>query len=77
MTFLVSFFDGYSTLVDNFPVVSVSFFNSVKSVYMDILPLYEIGLGWIIPALIGAALGLIWPKGGLQVKKLSKTTVDS
>jgi branched-chain amino acid:cation transporter, LIVCS family len=72
MTFCVSFFDGYSTLVANVPYMSVSMFNLVKSIYMDILPLYEIGLGWILPAFIGAVIGFILPKVKLSVKKHQK-----
>ncbi len=72
MTFFVSFFDGYSTLVANVPSMSVSLFDSVKSIYMDILPLYEIGLGWILPAFIGAVIGFIFPKVKLPVRKYQK-----
>ncbi len=28
------------------------------------LPLYDIGLGWVIPACVGALLGLLWPNAG-------------
>ncbi|MGZ4159577.1 MAG: branched-chain amino acid transport system II carrier protein [Neobacillus sp.] len=63
LTFFVSFFDGYSTLVANLPNATVSLFDSIKAFYMDYLPLYDIGLGWIIPALIGTIIGYFWPKG--------------
>jgi LIVCS family branched-chain amino acid:cation transporter len=33
---------------------------------MDYLPLYNIGLGWIIPALIGTTIGYFWPKGDMK-----------
>jgi branched-chain amino acid:cation transporter, LIVCS family len=72
MTFFVSFFDGYSTLVANVPSMSVPIFNSVKSMYMDHLPLYAIGLGWILPAFIGAVIGFILPKVKLPVRKYQK-----
>ncbi|USK72196.1 branched-chain amino acid transport system II carrier protein [Peribacillus asahii] len=60
-TFCVSFFDGYSTLVDSLPGASLSLFESIKLFYMDNLPLYDIGLGWILPALVGAFIGFLWP----------------
>jgi LIVCS family branched-chain amino acid:cation transporter len=66
LTFFVSFFDGYSTLAANLPYVTVSLFDSIKAFYMDYLPLYNIGLGWIIPALIGTTIGYFWPKGDMK-----------
>jgi branched-chain amino acid:cation transporter, LIVCS family len=60
-TFCVSFFDGYSTLVKSLPGASISLFESIKLFYMDNLPLYDIGLGWILPALVGAIIGSLWP----------------
>lgn len=66
LAFFVSFFDGYSTLVANLPNATVSLFDSIKAFYMDYLPLYGIGLGWILPALIGAIIGCFWPKGDLK-----------
>ncbi|MCM3666368.1 branched-chain amino acid transport system II carrier protein [Mesobacillus subterraneus] len=72
MTFFVSFFDGYSTLVANVPSMGVSILDWVKSIYMDILPLYEIGLGWILPAFIGAVIGFILPKVKLPARTNQK-----
>jgi LIVCS family branched-chain amino acid:cation transporter len=60
-TFCVSFFDGYSALVGSLPGVSLPLFESIKMFYMNHLPLYEIGLGWILPALVGVAIGFLWP----------------
>lgn len=60
-TFCVSFFDGYTSLVDSLPGASLSLFESIKLFYTDYLPLYDIGLGWILPALVGVAIGLFWP----------------
>jgi LIVCS family branched-chain amino acid:cation transporter len=48
--------------------------------FMDTLPLASVGLGWVVPALVGGAVGLIWdrlmshsPKAAdqLNVKKVS------
>lgn len=61
-TFCVSFFDGYSTLVANLPGASVSIFDSIKTFYSNYLPLYDLGLGWMLPAVIGMVIGLLWPK---------------
>ncbi|WP_226647526.1 branched-chain amino acid transport system II carrier protein [Mesobacillus subterraneus] len=72
MTFFVSFFDGYNALVSNLPNINISLFNSVTSLYTDLLPLYGIGLGWIIPAFLGAAVGYILPKSPLPMKKYQK-----
>jgi branched-chain amino acid:cation transporter, LIVCS family len=72
LTFFVSFFDGYSALAASLPNMNVSFLDSVKALYMDYLPLYDIGLGWIVPALIGATIGYIWPKSDLIMRKYQK-----
>lgn len=72
MTFFVSFFDGYNTLVANLPYINISLFNFVTSIYTDHLPLYDIGLGWILPAFIGAIIGYILPKAPVPVKKYQK-----
>lgn len=61
-TFCVSFFDGYSTLVSSLPGATISVFESVKLFYTNYLPLYDIGLGWMLPAVVGVIIGLIWPK---------------
>lgn len=72
LTFFVSFFDGYSSLAASLPNINVSVLNSVKALYMDYLPLYDIGLGWIVPALIGATIGYVWPKSDLIMSKSQK-----
>ncbi|WP_160725227.1 branched-chain amino acid transport system II carrier protein [Bacillus sp. USDA818B3_A] len=61
LTFCVSFFDGYSTLAGSLPGATNSLFESIKAAYMEYLPLYDIGLGWILPALAGAMIGYVWP----------------
>ena len=62
LTFGVSFFDGYSALVNSIPGASISALDSVVSFYEKSLPLYSLGLGWLLPALIGAAVGMLIPK---------------
>ncbi|MEW8969709.1 MAG: branched-chain amino acid transport system II carrier protein, partial [Mesobacillus sp.] len=72
MTLFVSVFDGYSALAANLPNIDISLFNSVTSIYKDYLPLYNIGLGWILPAFIGAVIGYMLPKAHFPVKKYQK-----
>ena len=50
-TFVVSLFDGLSATP-----IDVS---GVTNFFGKVLPLYGIGLGWIIPAIVGAVLGYI------------------
>ncbi|MCM3584757.1 branched-chain amino acid transport system II carrier protein [Mesobacillus maritimus] len=71
-TFCVSFFDGYSTLVDSLPGATLSWFETIKMFYMHYLPLYEIGLGWILPALVGVVLGLLWPTYSKKIAAASR-----
>lgn len=61
LTFFVSIFDGYSTLVSSLPGATIALFESIKSFYVNYLPLYDIGLGWILPAVVGAIVGYLWP----------------
>lgn len=58
-TFAISFFDGYNALVDSLPGASFAIFDSILAFYSEYLPLYDIGLGWILPALAGIVIGLI------------------
>lgn len=70
LTFCVSFIDGYNALVSSLPGATVSLLESIKTFYMNTLPLYDMGLGWILPAFIGAVFGYLWPtsskKAGIQ-----------
>ncbi len=61
LTFFVSVIDGYSSLGSSLPGATLSLIESVKNLYILYLPLYDIGLGWILPAFVGAAIGSIWP----------------
>ncbi|MFC7063427.1 branched-chain amino acid transport system II carrier protein [Halobacillus seohaensis] len=61
LTFLVSIIDGYNTLSSSLPGVTLSLIESIKEFYLHYLPLYSIGLGWILPALVGAIIGYFWP----------------
>ncbi|WP_082233098.1 branched-chain amino acid transport system II carrier protein [Halobacillus massiliensis] len=61
LTLFVSIIDGYSALTESLPGTEVASLESIRVLYMDYLPFYGIGLGWILPALIGAFLGYFWP----------------
>lgn len=60
LTFFVSLIDGYKALVERLPKAQVGFLDSIEKFYANVLPFYEIGLGWLIPAIIGALIGYIY-----------------
>ncbi|RIJ63711.1 branched-chain amino acid transport system II carrier protein [Rummeliibacillus sp. POC4] len=60
LTFFVSLIDGYKSLVASLPEAKVSFLDSIETFYASVLPFYEIGLGWVIPAIIGALVGYVY-----------------
>lgn len=62
VTFFISVIDGYNALKDSIPSVDIAFFNSISQFYANILPFYDLGLGWVVPAIVGAMLGLIVSK---------------
>jgi branched-chain amino acid:cation transporter, LIVCS family len=52
LTFIVSLFEGL-----NGAGISVQ---GVDTLFAQMLPFYEIGLGWIVPAIVGGILGFIY-----------------
>ncbi len=60
-TIFISVIDGYRALVDSVPAAKFGLFEAVAQLYTDFLPFYDIGLGWILPALIGALIGAVLP----------------
>lgn len=60
LTFFVSVIDGYKALVASLPGAQLGFFDTIEKAYSTILPLYDIGLGWIVPAIVGAIIGWIY-----------------
>jgi len=60
-TFFISVIDGYKALVVSVPEAQLRVFDAVEKAYSSILPFYDIGLGWILPAVIGAILGALIP----------------
>jgi len=61
LTFFVSLIDGYNALVDSIPGAKIGLLDKVAELYLNVLPLYDIGLGWILPAVIGVIIGLAIP----------------
>lgn len=61
VTFFISIIDGYNALVASVPAVDFGLFNSISNAYAQILPLYSIGLGWLVPAIIAVIIGLMMP----------------
>ncbi|MER1985468.1 MAG: branched-chain amino acid transport system II carrier protein [Solibacillus sp.] len=59
LTFFVSIIDGYNALVGSVPAFEIGFLTAMADVYAQYLPLYSIGLGWIVPAVVGAVIGYI------------------
>ena len=60
LTFAVSILDGYVSLLQFMPSVSLGFFSSILEFYKNYLPLYDLGLGWILPAALGAFVGALY-----------------
>ena len=51
LTFFISIIDGYNALVESVQAVEVGALNAISEFYQDYLPLYDLGLGWIVPAI--------------------------
>ena len=60
LTFFVSVIDGYKALVESVPGAKLQVLESIETFYSHYLPLYDIGLGWAAPAVVGAIIGLIY-----------------
>ncbi|MFJ7732492.1 branched-chain amino acid transport system II carrier protein [Lysinibacillus sp. NPDC097231] len=60
-TFFISLIDGYKALAASIPAAKLSIFEAIQQAYSDFLPFYDIGLGWILPALVGAFIGYLFP----------------
>ncbi|WP_427110060.1 branched-chain amino acid transport system II carrier protein [Lysinibacillus xylanilyticus] len=60
-TIFISVIDGYKALVASIPTAKLSIFDAIEKAYSNFLPFYDIGLGWILPALIGAFIGCLFP----------------
>ncbi|MFT9816114.1 branched-chain amino acid transport system II carrier protein [Lysinibacillus sp. NPDC056185] len=60
-TIFISIIDGYKALVGSIPAAKLSIFDAIEKAYSNFLPFYDMGLGWILPALIGALIGCLFP----------------
>lgn len=66
-TFCISIMDGYQELIKSVNRIQNGVFDGILAFYKSYLPLYGIGLGWLLPALVGAVIGYLIP-----VKKSQK-----
>lgn len=64
MTTYVTLFAALLDALNNTPdfIKSNSFISSILATAENYLPLFTIGMGWVIPAIIGFIIGLIWTK---------------
>ena len=60
-TFFISIIDGYKALVDSLPAAEFGLFEAIEKFYSNTLPLYDIGLGWVLPAIVGILIGYAIP----------------
>ena len=58
--FIAAIFDFARTLPES--VIASLHLSPAISLAGRVLPFFSLGLGWVVPALIGLALGLFWPK---------------
>ncbi|MFD1020915.1 branched-chain amino acid transport system II carrier protein [Thalassobacillus hwangdonensis] len=63
LTFFVSIIDGYTTLTSTIAGLNNSMLEAVRTMYATYLPLYDIGLGWMLPAIAGAIIGYMLNRG--------------
>lgn len=52
VTFLISIFDGLTALYDSLGINNYGWMEPILNFYSMVLPLYDQGLGWLLPALI-------------------------
>ena len=52
VTFLISIVDGLKTLARTLEIDNFSWVKPILTFYDAVLPLYDEGLGWLLPALI-------------------------
>lgn len=60
LTLCISVIDGYNLLIIKIPNFTFQPFSIISEWYDEFLPFYTIGLGWLIPALIGFIFAFIW-----------------
>lgn len=58
LTLFISVIDGYNALITMVPGTQNVVLDGIAKFYSDILPFYNLGLGWLVPAAIGTLIGL-------------------
>lgn len=61
-TLIVSIIDGYAASAGSPGGIMVPALERVRDFYANVLPLYDLGLGWMLPAVLGATIGMLWPE---------------
>ncbi|WP_379971323.1 branched-chain amino acid transport system II carrier protein [Ectobacillus sp. sgz5001026] len=60
LTLIISLIDGYNALITMMPGTQNVVFDGIAKFYSNILPFYDLGLGWLVPAAIGTLIGLVF-----------------
>jgi len=68
VTFFISIVDGFKTLTSSLGVDNPALLQSVIDFYAAVLPLYDKGLGWFLPALIVIAVTTVIARSKKEVK---------
>ncbi|MFA1821082.1 branched-chain amino acid transport system II carrier protein [Virgibacillus oceani] len=73
VTFFISIFDGLKALTDSLGIAHFGWMEPFISLFENTLPMYDQGLGWLLPALIVIAItGVI-----SRVRKVSNSTSEA
>ena len=70
VTFLISIVDGFKALCGSLGIEYYSWLQPIVSFYENVLPFYNVGLGWLIPFIIVTLVTGI-------IAKFEKTEVKS
>lgn len=68
VTFLISIFNGLESLTESLNVEHYGWMKPIVNVYSDYLPLYDSGLGWLLPAIIIIIIGVLSNIGSKAAK---------
>ena len=68
VTFFISIIDGLKTLTSSLEIANPSWLQSIIDFYTAVLPLYNNGLGWLLPALIVIAITTVIARNKKHVK---------
>ncbi|MEQ2525238.1 branched-chain amino acid transport system II carrier protein [Robertmurraya yapensis] len=62
VAFMISFVDGLKTLCDSLEIAYFSWLQAIINFYEKVLPLYNQGLGWLLPVLIAVVIFGVVPR---------------